>query len=1080
MLSNSRIIARVVFAAAFVLILSSALFAQSYRGSISGTVTDPTGAVIVGAKVTVTSAATGVVRSAVSDDRGKYLVSELPAGEYEVRIDAVGFATLHIPRRVVSVGRDTQLNALMELPKITVDPVYVGTTAPIVETTHDVLSTVIDNRLVTELPLNGRDFGKLVALVPGVTVEGSGVAGTERGFGQFNINGNRDRSNNYVLDGTDNNDPYFNNSALNQVGITGAPASLLPIDSIQEFNLQSQFGAEYGRNSGSVVNTLTKSGSNQFHGSLFEFLRNNWFDARNYFNTKPNVQSAFRNNQFGGSLGGPIVKGKTFFFGAFEGQRERVGSDFLYYVPTNAQKAAARAAASDYLDGTPNPALDKILAMFPSSTTGTVPASVKDKNDLNSALVKVDHYFTPMEELSVRYAFSDGNQVFPLGSLSGGGGSRLAQFAQQSPTRVQVVSASVLSTLSYHFINELRFGYSRYRTSFTSADSSFDPASIGLNTGTGKLGLPEIDFGGALENLGATGYSIPRGRTSQTYQILDNVTWIRGNHTTKFGAEFRRAAIESYNDNLGRGMIQFAPSGNFDELPPCTGAPTEECYDPVVDVLTNFYTGYWNYAPANSGNTQRTTYSNGFSVFAQDDYHASSKLTLNLGLRWEYFGPISEKNGLLSNLLPNGTLAMVGTNGLDGAYNRNWLNFSPRLGFAWSVSNNTTVRGGYGLYYDSVPQHLFIASYTPTAGIATNPIGPKPVTPLNFDGNAWASGGGPIFTAGSAPYSIFATPRNLSTPYVQNWNLNLQQKLGDRVAFELGYVGSKGTKLMRLINANEPDVNGNYYRNTNYTDIFELVSASGSTYHALQATTRFQGYHGISGLIGYVWSKSLDDASDAIDFTASAALPQDSANLRAEHGPSTFDTRNRFTAALNYQVPEITALRPRFGRGWNLNLMSSVQSGRPIPIITSNDTSANPNYNYVTRSWYHQRPNLVPGVNPIVSNWSVVTGYLNPNAFSQPADGTFGNLARNAIYSAGFWDVDMSLSKNTKLSEHVNLQLRWEVFNVYNHPNFALPNAVWGSGSFGQISQTPDVAQGNPGLGGGGPRVMQLGARLSF
>ena len=289
--------------------------------------------------------------------------------------------------------------------------------APLVEASRDVLGEVVDRELVVDLPLNGRDFGKLVALVPGATVEPSGVAAIQSGFGQFSINGNRDRSNNYTLDGTDNNDPFFNNSALNQTGIGGAPGSLLPIDAIQEFNLQSQFPAEYGRNSGSVVNIITKSGTNQIHGSVFEFLRNDFFDARNYFNRSPAPQSAFRNNNFGAALGGPVIKDKTFFFGAYEGQRERVGSDFTLLVPTPGQIAQAQLDA--IANGvTPSAALTTFLGFFPqptgfNGTSGTVADSVRDQNNVDSFIAKIDHAFTGKEQFAARYAFAQSSRPSP-------------------------------------------------------------------------------------------------------------------------------------------------------------------------------------------------------------------------------------------------------------------------------------------------------------------------------------------------------------------------------------------------------------------------------------------------------------------------------------------------------------------------------------------------------------------------------------------------------------------------------------------------------------------------------------------
>ncbi|HLB88260.1 MAG TPA: hypothetical protein VJK29_11465, partial [Terriglobales bacterium] len=665
-------------------------------------------------------------------------------------------------------------------------------------------------------------------------------------------------------------------------------------------------------------------------------------------------------------------------------------------------------------------------------------------------------------------------QIFPLGNNGGfGKGSRLPQFAQTSPTCTQVVSLSLLSTLASSKINEVRFGYSRYRTSFSSLDANFDPASIGLDFGTGKLGLPEFDFStSSLENLGAIGFSVPRGRTSQTFQILDNLTWLRGKHTFKFGGEFRRAAINNFNDNLERGIFSFSPDPTT--LTPCqVPRPPAPCNDTVVTSLANFYLGN-AFVLALTGDTRRTTYNNGMSFFAQDDLRVRPNLTLNLGLRWEYFGPLSEKNNLLSNLAADGTLAMVGSHGLDGVYERDLNNFGPRVGFAWNAHPKTVIRGAYGLYYDYVPQHLMLANFTPSAGVATNPIGPRPVLPLFYDGNAFnGTVPGPVLLPGGPPFNVFVTPRKFPTPYVQNWNFNIQQELTQAAAFEIGYVGSKGTRLVRLYDQNQPDANFTF-PNPNFGNMHTLAPIAASTYHALQTIFRLQGWGGFSGFTSYSWSKSLDDASDGIDFTAGAAFPQDSTNLKAEHGPSTFDTRHRFTAAINYRVPSWGGVSKRLGEGWELNWIITAQSGRPIPIVTSDDTTG--------RFYFNQRPNVVPGVNPVLSNWNPVSGYLNAAAFSQPAFGTFGDLGRNSIYGPGYWNADFSVSKTTKLMEQLNLQLRAEFFNLFNHPNFALPNGsiTPGSAPAGQISQTPDVAQGNPGLGGGGPRVIQLAAKFTF
>jgi len=1062
-----KIVALVRLFLAISFLLTAPTWAQSFRGSIRGKVTDPAGGVIAGAAVSAKNTETGLVRETTTSDDGGYVLAELPAGVYTVTANTQGLSPAGMNVRV-NVGLDTTANFDLTQVVKRQEQVNVTAEAPVIETTRDVLGGIVERRLVTELPLNGRDFGKLVALTPGTTVDPSGVAGTQGGFGQFNVNGNRDRSNNYTLDGTDNNDPFFNNSALNQTGIGGAPASLLPIEAIEEFNLQSQFPAEYGRNSGSVVNIITRSGTNRLHGSAFQFFRNSALDARNFFNTQER-KSVFQNNNFGVSIGGPIVKDKTFFFGAYEGQRERVGSDFLLLVPTQNQIAQARSIAQEINGGVINPGLDAVLAFYPQSDTNEIPGVVHDKNDGNNLIVKLDHSLTNTELLTARYAFSQSDQVFPFGSPGGfGTGSRLPDFAQTSPARVQVLSASLLSTLSSSRLNEVRFGYSRYRTSFSSLNANWDPVANGLNLGTGKLGLPEFDFTG-IENLGAIGFSVPRGRTSQTYQILDNFTWLHGKHTLKFGGEFRHAGIQNFNDNLERGIYQFTAGIGLDP-------------DPIIDSLANFYTGgsqdecFCSFILVDTGNTQRTTSNNGFSFFAQDDYRVLPTLTLNLGLRWEYSGPMSEKNNLLSNLASDGTLAMVGTNGLDRLYERDLNNFGPRLGFAWSAFKNTVIRAGYGVYYDYVPQHLLIANFTSSAGVATNPIGPKPVLPMNFDLTAFNGTNpdteAPILTVNTdGPYSIFTTPRKFASPYTQNWNLNVQERLAENASVELGYVGSKGTRLIRLTDANEPDGDG-VPPNPNFGTIDVLTPISSSTYHALQTTVRIQNTHHVSGFVSYNWSKSLDDASDGIDFAPGVAFPQDPGNLKAEHGASVFDTRHRFTAAINYDLPSWQALG-KFGSGWQLNWILSLQSGRPIPIATANDTSG--------RFYFNQRPNVVPGVDPIVHNWSATTGYLNLDAFSQPDFGTFGNLGRNSIYGPGYKNLDFSISKSTQFMDRIGLQLRAEFFNILNHPNFAQPahNIVPGE-SGGELTQTPDVAQTNPGLGGGGPRVVQLGLKVIF
>jgi hypothetical protein len=1084
--------------------------AQSFRGAIRGDVTDAHALHVAGAKVVARNLGTSETREITADEEGTFRFLELAAGDYEVSAVAPGFEETVAPKIRVEVGVDTVVNLTLAKVKTQSESVEVVESVPLVEVASTTLSQVVDRQLVQELPLNGRDFGKLVALTPGVTVEGSGVAGTEKGFGQFNIDGNRDRSNNYNLDGTDNNDPFFNNSALNQVGITGAPATLLPLDAIQEFNIQAQFGSEYGRNSGSVVNIVTRSGTNELHGSLYEFNRNSFFDARNYFNSKfqsdgaPNPQSPFNNNNFGGSLGGPILKDKIFFFFAYEGQRERVGSDFALTVPSAAEIAEAQSVAvSTTVPGAAvpavNPALIKITSLFPTSDSNSLSYSVRDTNNGDNLIGKVDYRLNQNNSLSARYAFGQSNQAFPLGSLGGyGSGSRLASFEQISPTRVQVVSVNWLTTFSPTTINEVRFGYSRFRTSFNSADATpgnpnyIDPAALGLDMGTDHVGLPEIDFNGTIENLGATAYSVPRGRVSETFQVLDNITFIRGRNTWKFGGEFHRYDVQSFNDNLERGLL---------DVNSCFSEPDGSCpslsADPIVNALANFYIGNI-YGIGDAGNTQRFTFNNNLGFFAQDEIRVRPNLTLTAGLRWEYFSPLGEKHDLLSNFDDSGNLVQLGSPTLPILWHRDLNNFGPRLGISWSPRGSTVFRAAYGIYYDYTPQNNLIANYTNSAGVATNPVPSLANTPyfvgaLDFNLAVWnGTAAGPVFTPTTSPQSIFVTDTDLRTPYVQSWNLNIQREVNRALAFEIGYVGSKGSRLTRLYDANQgrdPGINDPAYPQYAAVDVFS--DSANSTYNGLQTTVRFQQFHGFSGFSTYTLSKSLDGASDGINFNfANAAFPQNSEDLPAEKGPSTFDTRHRWTSAVNYSVPDLHHIPHLIGSGWQLNSVVTVQSGRPINIVTD---EGGVNSNFV------ERPDILPGVNPILPHWTPTTGYLNPAAFSYPAitaadpNGYFGDLGRDQIYGPGFWNYDFSTTKNFPLRERLQLQFRAEFFNIFNHPNFALPSNVITPGfladhvtpnpnasTAGLITQTPDVAQGNPGLGGGGPRVMQFGLRLQF
>src|ERR1044071_8204284 len=592
------------------------------------------------------------------------------------------------------------------------DNVVVVATNVQVETTTNTLGGTITTKAAEDLPINGRDFTKFLVTVPGATGDPSGATDSPGSFGLFSANGNRGRANNYLLDGTDMNDGYRNLPAINEAGVFGTPATILPIEAISEAAILSNFEAEYGRNSGAIVNIVTKSGTNDFHGSLFEFFRNNKLDARNFFNPKPDPETQFRNNQFGGAVGGPIKRNQTFFYFAYEGQRERVGLNSTARVPDPEEIAE--------LGGATNPVIARLLArnpwpapnrrLDPFDNTGrpnlfvTTPAS----NDVDSLIAKIDTSFNKDNQLTGRYFYGTSDQSFPLAILAG---NILPGFNTTTPTKVHLVSISYLKILSPTRVNELRFGFNRFKEGFFPEDSDFDPRSIGLNTGITSeqdFGLPQIRIHDELgiANIGAT-LSVPRARTDINYQLLDNFSWKLTKHDLKFGYEFRRTTVDQFFDAGYRGRLDFASLDDF-----LTGTRSEE--------------------RRARGTSSRFTFQNSHAAYLQDTFRYSSQLTLNLGLRWDYFGVIDERDHLLSNFDPQVGLVQVGSSGLPRLYDRDWNNFSPRVGVAWNVNGNdkTVVRAGWGLFYDAFSQDFFAGQLpfnTFNPGPAFNPVGPAPV-----------------------------------------------------------------------------------------------------------------------------------------------------------------------------------------------------------------------------------------------------------------------------------------------------------------------------------------------------------------
>jgi len=1153
--------------AVLLLVWGSVTQAQTFRGTILGVVTDSSGAAIAGAKVTVRNVDTGVERTTETQEDGSYRVPELPIGTYKVTVEKLGFQTAVTTGVAVSVASERVVDAVVKPGEVIEQVVISADTLSQVETTNDTLGGTLAAQTVKDLPVNGRDYTKLMFLTPGVSGSPDEITDSPGSFGIFSMNGARGRANNFLLDGTDMNDGYRNDPAINEAGVFGTPATILPIDAVSELRVLSNFQPEYGRSAGAVVNIVTKSGTNQLHGTVFEYFRNNALDARNYFNPRGQPQAPFHNNQFGGALGGPIVKDKTFFFGDYEGQRENVGVVTLACVPDPAQISADLAAIGAANE---NKVIQNLLARNPwpqpnipgrfgPSLVGTEDSGCPNGpnasaispsfNNLSSVIGKIDHNFNQSNLVTGRYFFGDSTQGFPLALTATGG--QLPGFNTLTPTRVQLVSLSYVHVFSPTQVNEVRYGWNRFAEGFFPQDQSFHPSSIGLCAANSKAacpgsgptdsGLPIIAVNG-LAQLGATS-SVPRHRVDTNSQFIDDFSWKIGKHDLKFGFEFRRTSIQQFFDKAFRGKLTFSPIDSANSGATGKGS------------ITSLLEGSLNIGFAKSfqyfGDSVRHTRENSYGAYFQDSFHLTRRLTLNYGLRWDYFGVVREKKNLLSNITSVSpaagsgtfTLTQVGQPGLSSLYNPDKKDFAPRISISWDVTGKakTVVRAGYGVFFDAFSQDMVLAHlpYAPffDPGPAYNNIGPAPIIPsVNTTGTIGS--GVPVYdTTGCANVEcdIFAFDRNIKTPYMENYNLNIEQQITSKAVLQLSYVGSQGHRLWRFFDLGQPsaaainaaDVACNCindfgtaarpFAGNPYGAYYVLQenSSGKSNYNSLQTSFRINGWHGVTSIVNYVWSKSLDNSSDGEDFEPNAAQPNDSTRPNLEYGASNFNVPHRFTWIFAYDLPHLDGGLQKLRNGWGMNSSVTLQSGQPFQFNFNfqDDFSGSGNG--------FDRPDVV---GPIVYHPRDPSNYIDLTAFAIPCQPTqivtdptatgftgptgtasdcaigsrhYGNLGRNALHGPTFRQWDLAIYKNTAITERVKMQIRAEFFNVLNHPNFANPFlpafiadpgfngfGVSGNREVGQagypITATGDVGIGNPFLGGGGPRGIQLAAKFTF
>lgn len=1041
-------------------LLPAVIAAQTHRASIRGTVYDTNSAAIPGATIRLRNTATGETRETTSGATGEYAISSIPAGTYELSVEQTNFAT-RVQTLELLVNEGRRLDVTLEVSVQTHPYMITTTSEPFLKKEDASLGSVIENRQITRLPLDGRNFYELSLLVPGAVPPAPGSAGSVRGDFAFSVNGAREDANNFLLDGVYNLDPK-----LNTFGVRPS------VDAIREFEmLTSTYDASFGRNPGAQVNVVLNSGSNDFHGSAFEFHRNAALDARNFFAPASEPDPKYIRNQFGGSFGGPIKHDRTFFFADYEGTRSREGITRVTNVPTAQERngnfsQSAFGIPKNPFTGMPfdngiipdffiNPIGRAIAALYPLPNRN-VPFQnfvsspiLRDDND--SFDVRVDHNLTNRAQLAFRYSFGDRDLFEPF---TGPTLSLVPGFGDMVKRRSQNGMAALTWLLTPSLVNESRVAFSRVAASVTQEASVLN-SEVGLPTISPRerdLGLSFITITG-FSPLGDEGNN-PQDSVTNVYQFINNSSYVHNNHLVKFGADVRFTQQNAFRDVEARGRLQFSPFLTLTN-------------NALADLLLGFPL-VTSVARVDNPQQVRT---HSFNFFINDSYRITPRLTINGGLRYEYNSPpVDAEDRATIYDVATRTLVPVGTNGVPrSGFEADKNNFAPRAGFAWSVTEKTVLRAGYGVYYDQSPLAPAEALYFNSPFFDNNVFFPLPGLPLTV------SNPFPSFFPFALPDSALAIQRDLRTGYMQHWNLNIQRQIGDKNVLEVAYVGSKGTKLLTARDINQPQPSvlppGLPFvprPNPQFDDIDLLESRANSNYHALQARFQRRLSRGLSTLASYTWSKSIDDASNFFSSAGDPNFPQNSYNVAAERGRSNFDVAHRLSVSYSYVLPFHRSgggLDAKLVNGWETFGILTLQSGRPFTVALLSEIDNSGTGRSILGFGNNDRPNLI--ANPELSN-PTTDRWFNTGAFAFPAPGNFGNAGRNILNGPGYQNFNASLVKNTALTEDVNLQFRVETFNFFNHPNFNLPDNFLGSPTFGRISSARD------------PRHIQFGLKLLF
>jgi outer membrane receptor protein involved in Fe transport len=1012
---------------AFILMLVAALLATPVAlaqstATLQGTVTDSKGAVLPNATVVVKNRSTSTERTTQTDSDGNYQLPALPVGVYTVEVRVEGFKTQVADQVTLQVAKTAVQNFQMDVGAIS-EQVLVSSDVPVIETATTSVGTVINQRTVQEIPLNGRHFVDLGLLIPGsVTPPQNGfLTAPLRGQGSFAFNtaGGREDTVNFMINGVNLNDMVQNQ-------ITFQPS----INTVQEFKVDnSTFSAEYGRNSGAIVNIATSSGTNTYHGEFFEFLRNDVLDARNFFDAR---KPPFKRNQFGFNLGGPVNlphlgeggspfsyngKNRTFFFFSYEGLRQRQGLTLTSNVLTPAQRAAATSSTTvKLLPLIPLPtSIENGIARFTGS--GTAPVNI-DQGTLD-----VSHNFNANDRLHGYYVFQRDKRGEP--NLQG---NTLPGFGDTRQSHRQIFTLNETHIFGPNLTNEARLGFNRINITFT-PNLQVNPLDFDIRNGINQdIGLPQISITGFNFNIGGPA-GFPQGRADTTVVVSDTLNYLRGNHSFKFGGEARRF----YNNNFT------LDTGTF-----------------VFPNVASFLNGTANSFNITIGDRSSAIIQNAIGFYVQDNYKVRPNVTLELGFRYDWNVTPTERYDRFVVFDPAArSLVRVGS-GIDDVYHQNNKNFQPRVGIAWDPfkDGKTSVRAAYGILADQ-----------PVTNVVTPLTANPPLAdPRNFTGAiTFANAQDVAAAAGLSPSNV---DPNFNNAYVQSWNLNIQRELGRDLGISIGYFGTKGTHLRISRNINQP-INGGARPFTSVSgasairpnailnNIVQIEGTGNSSYNALWLTASKRLSRGFQFNASYTFSKSIDYNS----LNSQGVIVQDSYNLRDSRGLSDFDARHRFVISGLYELP---FHGNRLVEGWQLSTIVQSQTGNPVNIVVNNATFTGTN-------------NTVrPDVTGPVAILGTPNRWFDIAPFVVPV-GRFGSLGRNVVIGPGFNNTDFSVIKRTKLTESQLLEFRWEVFDVFNHANFGQPGRVVGTATFGQIINTR-FATGDS----GSSRQMQFALKYKF